>query len=53
MKLLPQLSPLERAMVHSVTTSAYDARSCGPVADVGESENAHGRARLRAQEANK
>ena len=53
MKLLPQLSPLERAMVHSVTTSAYDSRSGGPVADVGESENAHGRARLRAQEANK
>jgi hypothetical protein len=42
-KLLPQLSPLGRAMVHSVTTSAYDARSSGPV----------GRARLRAQEANK
>ena len=34
-------------MVHSVTTSAYDSRSGGPVADVGESENAHGRARLR------
>ena len=44
MKLLPQLSPLERAMVHSVTTSAYDARSGGPVAC---------RAWLRAQEANK
>ena len=44
MKLLPQLSPIERAMVHSVTTSGYDARSGGPVAC---------RAWLPAQEANK